>query len=193
LNDLQDSDGSVDDGKQILNSSPLPDDLKPQFGFRCGVTEVDARANCKPTCTHHIQCSDGEECWGVQLNYCNTFKEGDHPICTALELANTDSRCGFDEASARGHCGPKCDSDEECGVGEYCFPLLLNLCDCHEGNCPEESTVAFARAKALISPYFVESDPNNSVEGKPRNSSVKSNLGRSTCALVVVALINALM
>ena len=34
----------------------------------------------------------------------------------------------------------------------------------------------FFRAKSLISPYFVESDPLNTVEGKPRNASNESHL-----------------
>lgn len=192
MNDLQESDESVDEAKQVINSSPLPLNLIPEFGFRCGVTEVDARANCKPECTHHVQCSGGEECWGIQLNYCNTFEEGDHPVCTNLESADSESRCGLDEASARGHCGPKCSNSDECGVGEFCFPTLLNLCECHEETCPDESAIAFARAKALISPYFVETDPNNDVEGKPRNASLKLNLNPFTSLIVVFALANAL-
>ena len=78
--------------------------------------------------------------------------------------------------SARGHCGPKCDSDGDCSNGEYCFPTLLNLCDCHEQTCSEECEITFAKAKALISPFFVESDPMDSVEGKPRSASLKMNL-----------------
>ena len=188
------SDSSAQEGQDILDRSPLPDALQPEFGFRCGFSEVDARSNCKPECTHHIQCSEGEECWGVQLNYCNTFEEGTHPICLDLELADEDSRCGLDEASARGHCGPKCTSDAECGVGEFCFPTLLNLCECHEeGPCPEESAVAFASAKALISPYFVETDPMNDVEGKPRSASLKLDLSLATSVLVLVASMGALL
>ena len=188
----------MDEGEKVINSSPLPDNLKPEFAFRCGVTEVDARSNCKPECTHLVQCSDGEECWGVQLNYCNTFEEGEHPVCTNLDLADTDSRCGYDEASARGHCGPKCNGDDECSEGEYCFPTMLNLCECHGETCPEESAIAFARAKELISPYFVESDPMNddpmnSAEGKPRNASVKLNLSITTSLLLIFASMNLLM
>mmetsp|Transcript_27216 Transcript_27216/g.58314 ORF Transcript_27216/g.58314 Transcript_27216/m.58314 type:complete len:849 (+) Transcript_27216:279-2825(+) len=194
LNDLQQSDASADEAEKVINNSPLPDDFKPEFGFRCGVTEVDARSNCKSECTHLVQCAEGEECWGIQLNYCNTFEEGTHPVCTDLDLADSDSRCGYDETSARGHCGPKCNMDGECGVGEFCFPTMLNLCECHEESCPEESAIAFSRAKALISPYFVESDPmntsmDNSVEGKPRNSSFKSNLSVSTSLLLVFAFL----
>jgi len=184
----------VDDvDESVVERSPLPNSLQPEFGFRCGVTEVDARSNCKSQCTHHIQCAEGEECWGVQLNYCNTFEEGEHPICTDLDLADNDSRCGFDEASARGYCGNKCGSDDECGEGEFCFPTLLNLCECHlDDTKPEESeenTIVFSQAKALISPYFVASEPmgsNSNVEGKPRNgSSVKSTLTALSVLLIV--------
>jgi len=187
-------DAVVDEAEQIINSSPLPLDLKPEMGFRCGVTEVDARSNCKSECTHHVQCSNGDECWGVQLNYCNAFEESgaEHPICTDLDLADNDSRCGYDEASARGYCGPKCDSDDDCAVqGELCFPTLLNLCECHGERCPE-AYVTYSFAKELISPYFVESDPASTAEGKPRNASFKMNL-TVTASLLVVFAMNALV
>lgn len=157
----------------IVDNNPLPEELKPETGYRCGFSEVDARSNCKRKCTHHVQCSEGEECWGVQLNYCNTFEEGTHPVCTNLDMANGDSRCGVDEASARGHCGAKCNGNDECNDGEYCFPTLLNLCECHEDEetCPTECAITFSRAKELITPYFVESE--NSVEGRPRSVAIK--------------------
>mmetsp|Transcript_15846 Transcript_15846/g.33498 ORF Transcript_15846/g.33498 Transcript_15846/m.33498 type:complete len:943 (+) Transcript_15846:386-3214(+) len=187
------TDATVDEGEEIINNSPLPDDLRPSFGFRCGFTEVDARSNCKPTCTHHIQCLDGEECWGVQLNYCNTFEEGEHPICTDLDLADEDKRCGFDEASARGYCGAKCESNDECGVGEFCFPTLLNLCECHEETCYEEAEIAFAKAKQLISPYFVQTDPGEDANGRPHSASVVLNTSIAKSLLVVFASIGVWM
>ncbi len=108
------------------------------MGYRCGRTETDARSNCKKECTHargpnngNGPCEDDEECWGVQLNYCNTFDEGTHPICDDLDRANTVSRCGLDEASARGHCGKTCKTDDECLGFELCFDVMENLCDCH--------------------------------------------------------------
>lgn len=181
----------VEEGEKAIKSSPLPNNLKPEFGFRCGISEVDARGNCKKQCNHHVQCSDGEECWGVQLNYCNTFAEGDHPVCTDLDLADEDSRCGFDEASARGHCGQKCTSDDECGELEFCFPTMLNLCECHGETCPEEAEIAFAKAKQLISPYFVQNDPNESVEGKPRSASITFGMSVATSFLLGLASIIA--
>lgn len=192
------SDVSVGEAEKVINSSPLPNSLKPELiSHRCGVSEVDARSNCKPECHHSDLCPDGEKCWGVFSNYCNTYEEVEHPICTDLDLFDADSRCGYDEMSARGHCGPKCNRSDECGVGEYCFPLQLNLCKCHEETCPEESTIAFARAKELISPYFLQSeiDPMNSVEGKPRigSASVKLELNIAASLLLVFTSINVLM
>ena len=173
---MQETDGTTDEtwdepeedneSETVVDGSPLPDGLKPEFGFRCGITEVDARSNCKPECTHANDCSDGEDCWGIQLNYCNAFTEGEHPVCTELDIADTDSRCGFDEAAARGYCGPKCTSDDECGSGEFCFPTLLNLCECNLETNAEESTVVFAAAKSLISSYSVDIDSLNSKEAK---------------------------
>ena len=144
----------------------LPENLKPQFGFRCGYNEVDARSNCKSQCTHSNDCNDGEQCWGIQLNYCNTFEEGSHPVCTNLDMADNGLRCGYDETSARGHCGVRCSTDLECGNGERCYPTLLNLCDCYEVEqteeyTPEESEIVFAQAKALLTPYFVAKDPSS--------------------------------
>lgn len=160
----------VDVTDSIYNN--LPENLKAEFGFRCGFTEVDARSNCKPKCTHHIQCADGEECWGIQLNYCNTFEEGTHPICVNLDVADNGKRCGYDETSARGHCGEKCQSDSDCGSGEFCFPTLLNLCECHEFEETEQSKVVFAQAKALLTPYFVEQETSTVTEGIPRSYTV---------------------
>jgi hypothetical protein len=165
------SDITPNEAEIIVDNSPLPKDLKPTYGYRCGTTELDARANCKPQCTHHIQCSDGEECWGVALNNCNAFEEGTHPICDDLEMADNDNRCGYDELSARSFCGMKCTTDTDCGAGEYCFPTHLNLCDCHENNDPEEATIVFASAKALVSPYFLKTNPSTATEGIPRNAS----------------------
>lgn len=188
-NYLPEDDAPANGPDDIIKYSSFPDDLKPDFGFRCGFTEVDARSNCKSECTHHVQCAGGEECWGIQLNYCNTFDEGEHPVCTNLDLADNDSRCGLDEASARGHCGPKCNSDAECGELEFCFPTMLNLCECHEQTCPEECgyEIVFAKAKALISPYFVESDPMGDIEGKPRNASLTLNFSFTVLAVVISA------
>jgi len=188
---LEVSCASDDEAQTIINSNPLPEDLKPEFGYRCGFSEVDARSNCKPECTHHVQCSDGEECWGVQLNYCNTYRELEHPVCTDLDLADNDKRCGLDEASARGHCGAKCNRDNECNGEEYCFPTLLNLCECHEETSPEASAIVFSKAKELISPYFVQSE--NSEEGKPRSASAKSERSIAASLLLVFASINILM
>jgi len=128
-----------DDDTGNTDTNPLiPNQFQPTMGYRCGRTETDARSNCKKTCTHARgdnnglgPCADDEECWGVQLNYCNTFDEGTHPICTDLDRANTVSRCGLDEASARGHCGQTCDTNDECPGVELCFDVMENLCDCH--------------------------------------------------------------
>lgn len=171
-NQLAQSD--VAEGEVKLKSSPVPSDLRAAFGFRCGLTEADARSNCKPECTHHTQCDGDEECWGVQLNYCHTFEEGEHPICTDLDKADNDSRCGVDETSARSHCGAKCTDDSECATGEFCYPVLSNYCTCHEDN-DKEAPLVFAKAQALISPYFVESEMGSRFvdgepEGVPRSS-----------------------
>lgn len=61
--------------------------------------------------------------------------------------------------------------------GEYCFPTLQNLCECHEETCPEESTITFAKAKALISPYFVMRENGVVVEGLSSSSFAKLNVG----------------
>lgn len=173
--------------------NPLPDNLKPEVGiYRCGFSEVDARSNCKKPCTHHVQCEeDGEECWGVQLNYCNTFRNLGHPVCTDLDLADDDWRCGLDEVSARGHCGAKCTVDDECDNGELCFSTLLNLCECHAQTEPEKTERTMFSAKALISPYFVDSE--NAVEGRPRSASAKLEFSVATSLLLVFASLNVLM
>jgi Cys-rich repeat protein len=86
-------------------------------------------------------------------------------------MADNGNRSGYDETSARGHCGAKCQSDSDCGSGEYCFPTLLNLCECHEFEETEESKVVFAQAKALLIPYFIEQETSTVTEGIPRSYS----------------------
>ncbi len=138
------------------------------MGYRCGRTETDARSNCKKECTHargqnngNGPCEDDEECWGVQLNYCNTFDEGTHPICTDLDKANTVSRCGLDEASARGHCGNTCDTDDECPGIELCFDVMENLCDCHLELLDSAGDMPLPNATGDVNDAFFEKDPDD--------------------------------
>ena len=50
------------------------------------------------------------------------------------------------------------------------------------------SAIAFASAKALISPYFVKTNPMNDVEGKPRSASLKLDLGIGTVAVLLASM-----
>jgi len=207
------------------NNSPLPDNLKARFGFRCGKSETDARSNCKKECTHargdnngNGPCEDDEQCWGVQLNYCHTFNEGEHPVCTDLTKANSISRCGVDEVSARGHCGDTCSLESDCDWPERCFSVMENLCTCHEENLgmagmplPDskgdvndtffegkpnvtddelnERENPFFAARERIMPYFVKSVGEGTVEGRGDNASFQVNM---SVALVVIVSLNAL-
>eukprot|EP00569_Conticribra_weissflogii_P004652 CAMPEP_0171337300 /NCGR_PEP_ID=MMETSP0878-20121228/6615_1 /TAXON_ID=67004 /ORGANISM="Thalassiosira weissflogii, Strain CCMP1336" /LENGTH=948 /DNA_ID=CAMNT_0011838919 /DNA_START=278 /DNA_END=3124 /DNA_ORIENTATION=- len=186
----------------ILERAPaiLPEDLVPQFGYRCGFTEFDARSNCKKECTHHVQCDNGEQCWGTQLNYCHTFEEGTHPVCKDLDKVDDNSRCGFDELTAREFCGAKCQNSDECGEGQECYPTMLNLCDCF-AEMDEDGSVqnSFANASSVVEPFFLnaaQSGIDNSpiateydgkVEGKPRNSA--SLIGISYILYVSVSVL----
>jgi len=117
----------------VAPSSPLPPQLQPKSDFRCGVTEVDARSNCKPECTVSTDCPFGESCWGTHINYCHMMPEG-HPQCDHTEAENVERRCGRDEMAARGFCAPSCTNEVDCygTPGDKCFPVHLNLCGCFE-------------------------------------------------------------
>lgn len=94
---------------------------------RCGTSELDARGNCGAVCAQQTDCGTGKWCWSVFPNYC-----GSMPVqkCTDLSQASSGPRCGVDEIHARELCGNKCASDVDCGTGQRCFPVQLNLCDC---------------------------------------------------------------
>ena len=104
-------------------------------------------------------------------------------------MAGQESRCGFDEVNAREHCGQKCETNEECGVGQQCYPTLLNLCDCFEEMDVDGSIEdIFANASSTIEPYFlgalqtgggspIATESDGKVEGKPRNDSPVKLLG----------------
>jgi len=49
-------------GELVLNNSPI-----------CGISELDAREQCKPTCSTDSDCENGEYCWNVHTNYCGSI------------------------------------------------------------------------------------------------------------------------
>eukprot|EP00548_Thalassiothrix_antarctica_P020464 CAMPEP_0194194442 /NCGR_PEP_ID=MMETSP0154-20130528/75584_1 /TAXON_ID=1049557 /ORGANISM="Thalassiothrix antarctica, Strain L6-D1" /LENGTH=310 /DNA_ID=CAMNT_0038918873 /DNA_START=114 /DNA_END=1046 /DNA_ORIENTATION=+ len=110
-----------------------PPQSQPKSDFRCGVTEVDARSNCKAECTTLNDCSIGEYCWGTHVNYCHMMPIG-HPQCDHSTAENVERHCGYDEVRARGFCAPSCINDVDCQgtLGERCYPVHLNLCACFE-------------------------------------------------------------
>lgn len=158
-------------------SPPIPTHLKPRSDFRCGVSEVDARSNCKSECTTAADCEPGEFCWTTFENYCHMMPDG-HPLCDHSESEQIIRRCGYDEQAARSFCGNTCSDELDCTVpGEMCFPVQLNLCECFakqdEINTPSENIVQrqldsvhrdetnaeyFERAKEPLARYFTAED-----------------------------------
>lgn len=100
-------------------------------------------------------------------NYCH-IKPAGHPVCDDLDMGEeTIRRCGFEEDDARGYCGKSCSNSGECGVGEFCYPVQRNFCNCFEKQDEEASQSAlrqatmtnaeyFSGAKEIIIPYFSE-------------------------------------
>jgi len=112
--------------------TPIPQELVAKSDYRCGVTEADARSNCKPECTVSTDCLTGETCWTTHINYCHIMPPN-HPQCADTTIENTILRCGYDEMAARGFCGTACTNELDCTVpGEKCFPLIRNMCACFE-------------------------------------------------------------
>jgi len=165
-------------------ASPLPTQLQPMSDFRCGVTEADARSNCKSECTVSTDCETGESCWATHDSYCHIMPEG-HPQCDYPEAENIVLRCGYDEMASRGFCGAPCENEVDCEVrDEKCYPVHLNLCECFEQQdlvdeatpyrnlgrrhldqmleVKERNSDYFIRAKEQIDPYFQNDDSDQS-------------------------------
>jgi len=115
----------------VFTETPIPTSLvQPRSDFRCGVSEVDARSNCKSECTTEADCEPGEFCWATFESYCHMMPDG-HPYCDPNVSEQIIRRCGYDEQAARSFCGKNCSDEMDCMVpGEKCFPVQLNLCEC---------------------------------------------------------------
>ncbi len=98
--------------------------------LRCGTSELDARGNCRPTCTSSEDCTaEGHRCWRVHENYCGS-KPQLQEECDESSPFSTGLRCGRTEVLARETCGSPCTSVFDCDsdAGEYCFALNPNFC-----------------------------------------------------------------
>jgi hypothetical protein len=92
---------------------------------RCGVSELDARGNCREDCTNG--CPAGQWCWGVHANYCDSKPA---PNCVNPVQDPDRFRCGTSELEARELCGAPCPSGwpTNCAEGENCFSVNTNYC-----------------------------------------------------------------
>jgi hypothetical protein len=106
---------------------------------RCGISELDARGNCGRTCTNDSHCtgivgSDGnvqrQWCYGVQANYCDSKPRSKYCNTTTIAQQQAQYRCGIDELESRERCGKKCTKTTDCAMGEYCWSVHANTCDC---------------------------------------------------------------
>jgi len=142
LNDNMDNDAADDNNVElifpVLPHTP-PDDNTSDWtvskSLRCGVSEIDARGNCRQECTNVSPCPTGQWCWIVRDNYCDN-KPQKPSICTSGP--QNGFRCGISEFMARETCGQACLSDLDCtgGDGERCYQLHLNFCHCHDEDEP---------------------------------------------------------
>lgn len=99
---------------------------------RCGSSELDARGNCRNTCTNNGDCNAalGHVCWVVHENYCGSKPQPQECKATAY----WENRCGTSELDARETCGTRCTFSTECSGGDLCFAVNLNYCDCGGSN-----------------------------------------------------------
>jgi len=187
---------------QPAPATPLPRQLQAISDRRCGVTEADSRSNCNSICTNNLDCDTdaGEACWITHISYCHIMPEN-HPKCNYEEVENVERRCGYDEMAARGFCGAACEREGDCLLGEKCFPVHLNLCECFEAedifnavtpptqnrnleqNSPlrqlqktdltiqDTNRVYFERAKEPLNKYFQADDGSSSSEDDGSSSS----------------------
>jgi len=117
----------------VAPAPTIPPELVGRSDYRCGVTEADARSNCKNECTTDFDCEGtGEVCWTTHLNYCYVMPPN-HPQCSYTAAENEYRRCGYNEMAARGFCGQVCTNELECTEpGEKCYPVMRNMCQCFE-------------------------------------------------------------
>lgn len=94
---------------------------------RCGISELDARGNCRMTCKTRDDCPPDQDCWRVHSNYCGSKPQPEE--CNGPPGRGL--RCGQNEVVARETCGTPCSTILDCdtNAGEYCFPLNPNFCD----------------------------------------------------------------
>jgi len=135
--------GNSDDDGDDNNNSILPvlphipsDDDTSNWTVsnspRCGVSEIDARGNCRQECSNDSHCPIGQWCWIVHGNYCD-YKPKKPSTCTSGP--KNEFRCGISEIMARETCGQPCLPDLGCSVdGEHCYQLILNFCHCFDEN-----------------------------------------------------------
>jgi len=117
----------------VAPAPTIPPELVGRSDYRCGVTEADARSNCKNECTTDFDCEGiGEVCWTTHINYCYVMPPN-HPQCSYTAAENDYRRCGYNEMAARGFCGQVCTNELECTEpGEKCYPVMRNMCQCFE-------------------------------------------------------------
>jgi len=111
---------------------------------RCGASEIEARTFCGAPCSwSDPPCRDGQKCQYVHPNYCgsNYLEDGSttSSVATTTSSAATTSfggalvvdtqrRCGASESKARSGCAKVCDSQGDCGSGEWCWEVHPNYC-----------------------------------------------------------------
>lgn len=195
-----------------IPSPPIPSHLQPRSDFRCGISEVDARSNCKSECTTAADCNEpGEFCWTTFESYCHMMPDDGHPVCDANVSEQIIRRCGYNEQAARSFCGKTCSNEVDCeDPGEKCFPVQLNLCECFAeqdemintassedavqrqlDSTDETNAEYFERAKEPLVRYFAAEEDTTSLDTSTSSASARTCgfMGLLAIALWLFAII----
>ena len=106
----------------------VPQELVANANPRCGISEMDSRERCNPSCVSNGDCPSGQWCWGPHQNYCDDPNFQPFNWVQPMQ-SNVYYRCGKSEVDARSFCKQQCIWATDCITpGETCYAVNTNYC-----------------------------------------------------------------
>jgi len=153
---------------------------------RCGISELDAREQCKNTCEDAGDCQPGEYCWSPHENYCESIPQRTYinPVQSGIW-----TRCGPTgleaEVYARTFCGEPC--TWQCSnLGETCIGIHSNYCGSeYTTDDGGPTTTAATTPITTTTTTTTESSPATTTDGGPTTTTTPATPNGSTVVLVL--------